>query len=1495
VTDQSPLLVPLVVEAFVVNDHVRLGGNSFLRTQMNYNVLSRCANGQPGLNDNDSHFYGAAAVPPHGVAPSSFYNGVYVKWRMPKAFTHGHQDSVAGNTVFPRVPNRWLVVRRGGDLSDRQAAGWIVESDFQWPQNPSPYTIAEAATVYLGTKPGTVPGTTTPVGIAIGRNFPLGSWEESGHSLGLTAVGPGNPSFAFYQPQNNNVFSFVDVLGDAPADTLSYLVLGWFSAATDDPLASATAESFATILADLGWTVPQGTDPATFATRSLLCGSITGVDWQTATQPPGGAPHGTPVSIAVGNTGVEALTALVTAQAAAKGMAIDSELLEAFQLDLLAELDMPDGAALLAEKLHASCFQRYSGGYAWEIVDAPGVDEPISATELAKELQWLAALRDAQAKLDEGLRTLVSLQVRLYVMWWKFMSWPWRYEGETSIPGLSDDEGLKAQLDPTDPNSLAGQVRSQQQTVAGLAAQVPSGDTPEALQAAIDAYAAKQGLPETRVLKRMNAPAFYAPNNPVVLIAGAGASGIVADPATALCRFPDQVVSGFTCEGQTITAAIPGLTIPKPDLAGVKGVPWSTALAQALVDEAFFVDPANATMVSRAVPGISVEALATAMADPAKAQGVYPADAVERWTANPWHPLQLLWQVSYYPIAYGTPGAPNWRFEYGRYAWNGAAASVEQVTSLQGLVQLTPAAAFNMEARIKAFLASNPHLDPEERAELQALLGFVQQADSWDLLSQSLNGFNEQLRLAMAGVFAGPATTSYVTDPPLTALLGDVEGHPPGLPNIPTDEIPPSPFQPWRSGQFTFSNLLVVDEWGQALWPVDQYTKTTETVYLPPALAPVLTSNSVNVTVAAGPAIASVSPTVVAAGSRDVTLAVEGIGFASDALVTWNSTPLTTTVTSATSATAVVPATLVAAAGQVAVTIGSGGRSSTPQPVLVASGPAIESLDPPLVQAGSVPTAELALTVTGVGFGADAVVQWDGEPLPTTVASTTELQASVPVRSTTMPRTVAITVVSAGVTSPPATLSIPAHGAIASVSPAAVAAGGPAFTLTVDGVGFVPDATVAWNGGPLATTFVDATRLTANVPASAVASPGSAAVTEVVGHKVLPDVPNTFVSLPPALLQAGRLDFDLISATDENVVFGPASPGADPVCGWVLPNHLDASVMAYDAAGRALGEMAVGIATSDQAEVCWTNAPYSSYSSLDEIAKAIPHFGPFLLHLKNQGPATFAAFMRSVDETLWTTLPMGAVFDGSLAILVGRPLAMVRARLALALDGDAYGDPSWQFTFTPETPAIEGYQFAIELGNVAQLDDGLIGYFVGENYDRFNVVDQAGAVPGSYLHPIGVDDNYVYLPPDGKTVAYVSMLVDPRAGVHATTAILPAKTVALPPQFVDAALAAMDVTFRLNGVLTDQTVSARSNGAPGPTSILVPVPRERTGTWSWVEWGDEGWASYPTAPNDAVARLSNVPPVLRRGLLSLSAALGPPAAQPNQPSNGKGSEHDPRL
>jgi len=105
---------------------------------------------------------------------------------------------------------------------------------------------------------------------------------------------------------------------------------------------------------------------------------------------------------------------------------------------------------------------------------------------------------------------------------------------------------------------------------------------------------------------------------------------------------------------------------------------------------------------------------------------------------------------------------------------------------------------------------------------------------------------------------------------------------------------------------------------------------------------------------------------------------------------------------------------------------------------------------------------------------------------------------------------------------------------ISSLSPASAAAGGAAFTLTVNGTNFDSGTTVAWGSTALTTTYVSATQLTAAVPANLIATAGSVVVSVTTStgasayaafsvNAALPAI----TSLSPASATAGGAGFTL--------------------------------------------------------------------------------------------------------------------------------------------------------------------------------------------------------------------------------------------------------------------------------------------------------------------------------------------------------------------------------
>jgi hypothetical protein len=251
------------------------------------------------------------------------------------------------------------------------------------------------------------------------------------------------------------------------------------------------------------------------------------------------------------------------------------------------------------------------------------------------------------------------------------------------------------------------------------------------------------------------------------------------------------------------------------------------------------------------------------------------------------------------------------------------------------------------------------------------------------------------------------------------------------------------------------------------------------------------------------PAISAVAPTTVTAGGTAFTLTVSGGSFVSSSAVNWNGAALATTFVSSNKLTASVSAADVASAGTASVTVSSpapgGGKSGVSTFTITSTNlvPTISALAPASVTAGS---AAFTLSVDGSGFVSSSKVNWNGAALTTTFVSDAKLSASVPASSVAASGSASVTVSTpapGGGTSGVSTENITSTNpvpAISALAPTSTSAGGAAFTLTVNGNGFVSSSKVNWSGAALPTTYVSASQLTAAVPASDIAGTGSASI-----------------------------------------------------------------------------------------------------------------------------------------------------------------------------------------------------------------------------------------------------------------------------------------------------------------------------------------------------------------------------------------------------------------
>jgi hypothetical protein len=254
------------------------------------------------------------------------------------------------------------------------------------------------------------------------------------------------------------------------------------------------------------------------------------------------------------------------------------------------------------------------------------------------------------------------------------------------------------------------------------------------------------------------------------------------------------------------------------------------------------------------------------------------------------------------------------------------------------------------------------------------------------------------------------------------------------------------------------------------------------------------------------PVASSLFPGHTSAGGAAFTLAVNGSAFIASSVVQWNGALRPTTFVSATQVRASIAASDLASSGAAQVTVQS------PAPGGGTSGTLFFTIDPPpvlMVSATSVlPGSPVTMTLTGSsgGYG-------DWLALAAAGAANTSYLSSIYVGTGVTTRTWTVTMpTTAGTyefrlflastynraaTSPAVTVtgSINPAPVASSLYPNHASAGSAAFTLAVNGSGFIASSVVQWNGAPRATTFVSAAQVRASIAASDLASSGTAQIT----------------------------------------------------------------------------------------------------------------------------------------------------------------------------------------------------------------------------------------------------------------------------------------------------------------------------------------------------------------------------------------------------------------
>ena len=350
--------------------------------------------------------------------------------------------------------------------------------------------------------------------------------------------------------------------------------------------------------------------------------------------------------------------------------------------------------------------------------------------------------------------------------------------------------------------------------------------------------------------------------------------------------------------------------------------------------------------------------------------------------------------------------------------------------------------------------------------------------------------------------------------------------------------------------------------------------------------------------------------------------------------------------------------------------------------------------------------------------------------------------------------------------------------------------------------------------------------------------------------------------LKPRIQQGARLKFQLLSSDDDAT---PANAGTSdmagvtantPVCAFLLPDHIEWAMEVFDKNGDARGQLRVAERTWEhggiqKGRLAWDPAPGSETGIGQLPNSGNPSADSFLNKLLEMSiqdevdnpddEGVLSSLLRAIDTTYWDMDPFGKGGDDIPSMFMGRPVAITRAKVCLEIDERDQ----------PMNDELRKSVFEIRLGALSKITDGLLGYFVNDDYSKFMSVyptDDTGAPNTPKLNGDPLTHDFLEFDPTievrpGQEVM-LTLLMNPQSSVHVTSGILPQKEITLVRSHYEQAMNKIAPTFKIGPVLVD------------PQTVRMPIPDQRGLQWSWVfKESYTDWVEQPISDADQLAGL----------------------------------------
>ncbi|MEO1627718.1 MAG: hypothetical protein AAFV25_21390, partial [Bacteroidota bacterium] len=323
--------------------------------------------------------------------------------------------------------------------------------------------------------------------------------------------------------------------------------------------------------------------------------------------------------------------------------------------------------------------------------------------------------------------------------------------------------------------------------------------------------------------------------------------------------------------------------------------------------------------------------------------------------------------------------------------------------------------------------------------------------------------------------------------------------------------------------------------------------------------------------------------------------------------------------------------------------------------------------------------------------------------------------------------------------------------------------------------------------------------------------------------------------LPPRLLQAARMDMQWVDGeVEDKAPPVEQSENNSPLAGWILPNHLDKSLMVFDKDGALEGSL-IFYERNGKFLIREEVNPSKEVplgEGMDIRNVFLKAFVDQLLSLSGDQGKALSAFLENIDVTSWITDPNGVRDKKGLSTLIGRPLALLRSRVEMAVKGRVRPLLDFQRPELYSPGEVDDIAFGLTkvplpfyVGEDQLPQNGLIGYFDESDFSTFYVVTNHSEIENSFIEErsvLTVPLNDATKEEADRNYHYLTLLLDPRGVVHTVSGLLPTVELNLPNRLVEDALNNMDVTFRIGPLMVD------------PDRLRMPKPTDIQGRLSWL-------------------------------------------------------------